>query len=422
MRPSRVCHASSHCSSCLLLVALDGTAGVSAEPGEASGLALARANNCMACHKVDQRMVGPRHLPHAHIRQAHDPRTHRTADRSNESRTHGAKPMKMTSKLQFLRRLCGAAALGFCAIAAHAADYPDRPVKLLIGFGAGAGSDVVGRLFAQSLEQRLGKPFVAENRPGAASNLAAEAVMRSPADGYTLYLGSTTNVVNDVTLKSPTVRYSRDFTTVVLACSAPVVLVVGPHLKVNTVKELVALTNADPGRVSYASSGVGTGLHLTGELFKVRTTARMTHIPYQGTAQAMSDLLAGRVDAMFTPVSTVRAHVDSGKLRALAIIGTKRVPLLANVPTVAEEGIANFDGTLWWSIAVPKGTPADVTAKLRAATLDALKDPAVLKALEAQGLEPANTPAGGYDAFMESELNKWSEMAKAAGFAEELSK
>jgi tripartite-type tricarboxylate transporter receptor subunit TctC len=301
------------------------------------------------------------------------------------------------------------------AIAAHADDYPSRPVRLVVGFPPGASADITARVLGSRMSQSLGQQLVIENKPGAGSSLAADFVTRAPKDGYTLFLGSSANITNQVMLSNVGFDMSRDFAPVARAATAAVILVVHPSTGVNSVAELIALAKAKPGEILYASTGVGTAPHLSGELFAQRAAVKLVHVPYQGSPQAATDLLAGRVHMMFSPASAVMAQVEAGKLTALASAAAKRPAIAANVPTMAEAGLPDFDTSIWFALMAPAGTPRAVIDRLGRALNDAVKSDEAIEKLKAQGFEPLGGTPEELAGFIETEMRKWSAAAQAAG-------
>jgi tripartite-type tricarboxylate transporter receptor subunit TctC len=306
------------------------------------------------------------------------------------------------------------ALLGIAA-PARADDYPSRPVHIVVGFIPGAAADITARVLGNGLGKLLGQQFVVENKPGAGSNLAAEFSARAPKDGYTLFLGSSANVTNQLITANPGFDMAKDFAPIALATTAPVILVVHPSTGVASVRELIALAKAKPGEIFYASAGVGTAPHLAAELFNARAGVKMVHVPYQGSPQAVTDLIAGRTAVMFSPASAVIPQVEAGKLKALASAADKRPSIALSLPTMAEAGMPDFDTSIWFGLMAPAGTPAEIVEKLARAVPEAINSSEAKTALKAQGFD---TLSGGPDAFarfMVTETAKWSEAATAAG-------
>ena len=299
---------------------------------------------------------------------------------------------------------------------AHAqADYPNRPVRLIVGFPAGSAADVSARVLASRMGQIIGQQVVVESKPGAGSSLAAEFVSRAPKDGYTLFLLSSANITNAAINPKLSFDIAKDFAPVALVNAVAIVLVVPPTVEAKSVKELIALAKSKPGEVLYASTGVGTAPHLSGELFAIRAGVKLVHVPYQGSPQAATDLLAGRVTMMFSPASTVVSLVAAGKLKLLASATTKRPGILPDVPTMAEAGMPDFDTSIWFGLVAPAGTPRPIVDKLAGAVREAVKSDEVAKAWRPQAIE---TLEGGPDEFarhIASESKRWGEVAAAAG-------
>lgn len=293
--------------------------------------------------------------------------------------------------------------------------YPSRPVHIIVGFGTGAAADITARIIANRLSDTMGQRFVVENRPGGGSTVAAEQVVRSPKDGYTIYLGTVANVINAVLQPSLSFNFAKDFAPVTLATSTPLVLVVHPSTGVSTVSELIDLAKAKPGQIFFGSSGVGTAPHLSGELFNMSAGIKMVHVPYQGSAQAVTDLLAGRTQVMFSPISSVLAHVKSGQLRALATTELRRSSELPDLPTISEAGLKGFNTSVWLGFVVPSGTPKEVIDKLSNGINEALKHPATAEALRKTGLEIVGEASQEFGKFMVSETHKWDAVVVAAG-------
>jgi tripartite-type tricarboxylate transporter receptor subunit TctC len=301
----------------------------------------------------------------------------------------------------------------FALTAAQAQDYPSRPVRLIVGFAPGAGADVSARLLAPGMSKALGQQVVVENRPGAGSNIAAEQVVRAPKDGYTLLMGTVANVINAAIRPLP-FDFARDLTPVVLAAEAPNILVVNPSVGVKTVPELIALAKAKPGELTFGSSGVGTSPHVSGELFNIMAGVKILPVPYQGSAQAMTDLLGGRISMTFSPASTAISHIRAGTITALASTTRKRPAIAPDLPTIDEAGLPGFETAVWFGLNAPAGTPRDIIEKLAGAANEALKAPEVASALQTQGIEPIGGAPEDYGRYIADETKKWAAVAKAA--------
>jgi tripartite-type tricarboxylate transporter receptor subunit TctC len=305
-----------------------------------------------------------------------------------------------------------------CAVSgARADDYPSRPVRLIVGFGPGTGADITARVLGARMSQTLGQQIVVENRPGGGSSIAADYVVRAPKDGYTLLMGTVANVINGA-IKPLSFDFAKDLAPIALAAQSPNILVVHPSLGVTSVRELIALAKAKPGQLLFGSSGVGTAPHVSGELFNIMAGVRMVHVPYQGSAQAMTDLLGGRISMIFSPASTVVPHIQSGAIRALASTTLKRPSIAPDLPTISEAGLPGFDTSVWFAFNAPAGTPREVIDAVNRALNEALKAPEVLGSLQKQGIEPMGGPAEDYARYTESETRKWTEVAKSAGMKE----
>ncbi len=311
-----------------------------------------------------------------------------------------------------LRRLLGALALtvAFGAVAA----YPSKPVTVVVPFPAGGSSDMVGRVLAQKLSEKLGGTFVVENKPGATGAIGAAAVKNAPADGHTLLVSSlAVFVVNPHLQKSLPYDPGKDFDLLSVAVQAPNVLVAHPGLPVGSLAEVIEHLKKNPGKASFASSGAGSSDHLTAELFWQATGTSAVHVPYKGGAPAIQDLIAGHANFSFQNINAVLPQIQAGKLKALAITSAKRSPLLPNVPTLSEGGIGNAEVYSWQAIAAPRGLPADVKAKLHGAVVDALKDPVVARKMTDLGFEiVANTPEQ-FARFQAQELARWKAVIEA---------
>jgi tripartite-type tricarboxylate transporter receptor subunit TctC len=312
-----------------------------------------------------------------------------------------------------------AAALLLAGLAAPAAlgqsDYPSRPVRLIVGFIPGSSADITARVLGQRMGQILGQQFVVEGKPGAGSSLAAEFVARAPKDGYTLFIASSANITNAAINPNLPFDIAKDFVPIALINTAAVILVVHPSTGVNTVQELIALAKSKPGEILYASTGVGTAPHLSGELLSMRAGLKLVHVPYQGSPQAATDLLAGRVAMMFSPASAVVSQVEAGSLKVLASAATKRPGILPNVPTMAEAGMPDFDTSIWFGLMAPAGTPRPVIDKLAGAVREALASNEVVTAWRPQGIDPLSGGPEDFARHIASESKRWGDVATAAG-------
>jgi tripartite-type tricarboxylate transporter receptor subunit TctC len=307
-------------------------------------------------------------------------------------------------------------ALLSCASALSVAQtYPQKPVKILVPFVAGGTSDIVARAVSQKLND-AGYVTVVENRPGANGSIAAEALSKSPADGYTLLVGSIgTFAINMGLYRNPKYDVMRDFEAVTVAVRTPNVLITPPNFPANSVKEFVDYAKKNPGRVSYGSSGSGSSDHLSAEMFKLQTQTFGVHIPYRGGAAAQTDIMAGNIEASFQNFGTVVPYIRAGKMKALAVTSKERMPQLPEVPTLLESGLKDFDVTSWQAVAVPKGTPKDIVAKLQADIAKGFRSADMMQRFNNLGFEVVvNTPTEA-SAFFKAEIDRWAAVVKASG-------
>ena len=314
-----------------------------------------------------------------------------------------------------LARLTLATACLATAFAAHAADFPTKPITMVVPFAPGGPTDAMARTLAAAV--KIGQPVIVENKAGAGGNLGAEAVARADKDGHTLLFGTSGPLAINVSLYKK-IGYDpvKSFAPVMQIGHLPNVLVVHPSVPAKNVKELVAYAKANPGKLSYASSGNGASSHLAGVMFNNAAGTDFAHIPYKGTGPALNDLLGGQVAMTFTDVLTALPHIKSGKLRALGVTTKERSQVLPDVPTIAEQGFAGFDVSVFFGLVVPVGTPKEAIDKLNSAFADALKQPEVRKTLLAQGLEfaPSTTPEQ-LGNFIQAEVPKWRAVVKSSG-------
>ncbi len=301
------------------------------------------------------------------------------------------------------------------AMAQDAAAYPAKQIRIIVPFPAGGTADILPRVLAEKLSTRLGQAVVIENRAGAAGNIGAEAVFKADPDGYTLLSTPPPPLVMNQSLYAKLPFDAAQFVPVTVIANVPSVLLVHPKIAANTVQEFIAFTRANPDKLNYASQGSGTTSHLTAEMLKAAAGVRITHIPYKGTAPALTDLLGGQVDMMFDNLGVSAQHVRSGKLKALAVGGTKRAASLPTVPTVIEAGLPGFVSVAWFGIAAPPKTPPEIAAKLSAAVAEALKHPDVLKRLQDLSAEPVGSTPAEMAAFMKEEIERWRRVIQGAG-------
>jgi tripartite-type tricarboxylate transporter receptor subunit TctC len=298
---------------------------------------------------------------------------------------------------------------------AHAqGDYPNRPVRIVIGFGPGSAADIAARVLGIRMGQALGQQIVVENRVGAGSSLGAEFVARSPKDGYTLFMSTVANTINPA-LNTLSFDFTKDLAPIALVANVPNMLAAHPSLDVASVKELIALAKSKPDTIAYASSGVGTLAHLSGVMLNGLAGIKLVHVPYPGSAQGVTDVLAGRVGTIFGPSSTLWPQVTGGKLKALAVTQLKRAATLPDVPSMAESGLQNYDASVWIGLLAPAGTPREIVDKLARAVNDGLKSEEVLTPLRAQGVEPLGSSPEQFAKHVEIETKKWAAIAAEAG-------
>lgn len=294
--------------------------------------------------------------------------------------------------------------------------YPSRPVRFVVPFIPGGSVDIFARILGQKLGEKWGQPVIVENRGGASGIIGAEAVARAPADGYVLFLGTNgTHAANSSLFKKLPYDPIRDFAPIILLASIPHVIVVNPQIPAHSLRELIALAKEHPGELRYGSAGNGSSMHLSGELFKQATGTNLAHIPYKGGAAAVTDLLADRTQVMFAVEPLVISQIKSGKLRALAIMADKRSPLLPEVPTTAEAGVAGVESTAWIGLLAPAGTPKAIVEKLNASVKEALRDKKIGPLLEKQGFSVDGGTPGAFSAFIKSETAKWKEVIEKSG-------
>jgi tripartite-type tricarboxylate transporter receptor subunit TctC len=315
-----------------------------------------------------------------------------------------------------IARLALLLVLALASAAAHAQSFPSKPIRILVPFVAGGSSDIVARSIGAKFQELLGQPAVVENRTGANGGIAAAALAKAPADGYTILVGSIgVFAINVALYKDLPYDPVRDFEPLSLAVTTPNVLIVKTSLPVNTVKELVEYARKHVGKVSYSSSGTGSSDHLSAELFKQMTKTFGVHIPYRGGAAAMADMIGGNVDASFQNLGAASTHVKGGKLRALAVTSKARSPLLPDVPTMIESGLPGFEVTSWQAVATTKGTPREAVATLQSAVAKALRSPDVEERLTKIGFDVVASTPEQFGAFMKAEIERWRKVVTTSG-------
>ena len=319
----------------------------------------------------------------------------------------------MPTRRQVLFLAAGSTALASMAGITRAQAYPTRPVRILVGFVAGGNFDIVARLIGQWLSEQFHQPFIIENRPGASSNLATEAVVRAPADGYTLLLGGAVNAVNATLYENLGFNFIRDLAPVAGVVRFPNVMTVNESFPARTVPEFIAYAKANPGKVNQGSSGNGTTQHLAGALFKTMTGADFLHVPYKGAPQAIADLLSGQVQVLFEPLPASIQHIKSGKLRALAVTTAARSEALPDVPTVAEF-VPGYEASGWNGVCAPRSTPVEIVGRLNSAINASLADPKLRARLADLGATPLGGSSAEFGKLIADETAKWAQVIRTA--------
>jgi tripartite-type tricarboxylate transporter receptor subunit TctC len=315
---------------------------------------------------------------------------------------------------RFLKWVAGAAAMPAVSRIASAQSYPARPVRMIIGYPAGGSADITARLTGQWLSERLGQPVIVESRPGAATNIATEAVVRAPADGYTLLLVAPANAINATLYDKLNFNFVQDIVPVAGIIRFPNVVVVNPSLPIKTIPELIAHAKANPGKLNMASSGNGSTIHMSGELFKMLTGINMVHVPYRGGAPALTDLIAGQVQVMFDNIPTSAEHIKAGKLRGLAVTSTARSDVLPDLPTVADV-LPGYEASAWYGLGAPKGTPAEVIDKVNKAVNEILADPKSKARFTDLGASLLPGSPADFGKLLADETEKWGKVVKFSG-------
>ena len=323
--------------------------------------------------------------------------------------------------MQFLSRVVALALLVTAPVLAAPAlaqqDYPSRPVKIIVPFGAGGPADVYARQLAQHLSDTLNQSFVVENRPGAGSIIGTDAVAKSPADGYTLLLMSNTHTTNELLTPNKPFQLMRDFVPVAAINYSDLVMVVHPSVPAKDLKEFIALAKKDPGKLNYGSSGIATPYHMAGELFKAMSGTDVVHIPHKASGEMRSAVIGGHVQMAFDAVTTMTENVKAGQVRALATSAAKRSSVLPDVPTVAEAGVPGYESTIWLGVMAPAGTPKAVVDKLNAEINKTITKPDVKAAWDKQGAVALTMTPVQFDAYLRKDIEKWAAVVKAANLA-----
>jgi tripartite-type tricarboxylate transporter receptor subunit TctC len=317
--------------------------------------------------------------------------------------------MKLTRRTACVMLAAGVAPL------ARAQDYPNKPIRLISNYGAGSSIDIIARVVAKPLSEQLGQPVIVEDKPGAGGDIGTEYVAKAPKDGYTIGFAAPGPMVFNPMMRKSMPFAPDDVTPVILLATGPNVLLVNPQVPAKTLPELIAYIKANPGKVSFASAGTGTSGHLAGELFKYLTKTDVVHIPYKGNAEAVTDVIGGRVQMLFSGVPPIRAQVESGKLRAIAIADTKRVRQLPGVPTVGEAGLPGAESGAWYGILAPTGVPAPILERLNAELAKTLLRPEVRAQFEQLGVEPVGGSSADFGRMIAGERVRWKPLFATAG-------
>jgi tripartite-type tricarboxylate transporter receptor subunit TctC len=317
--------------------------------------------------------------------------------------------------IRLLRTLPLAVVACLAWAAAGAEDYPSRPVKIIVPFGAGGPADLFSRVLAQHLSEALKQSFVVEDRPGAGSVIGTDAVAKSAPDGYTLLAMSNTHTTNESLLPNKPFQLMRDFVAVTPINSSDLVMVVHPSVQAKNLQEFIALAKAKPGELNYASSGPGTPYHMAGELFKAMSGTDIVHVPHKGSGEARNSVLGGHVQMMFDAVPTMAENIKSGQVRALGVSGTKRSAVLPDVPTIAEAGVPGYESTIWLGLMAPIGTPKPIVDKLNTEIAAIMRRPDVVQSWAAQGAEPTFMTPEEFQAFLRQDIEKWAKVVKISG-------
>jgi tripartite-type tricarboxylate transporter receptor subunit TctC len=299
------------------------------------------------------------------------------------------------------------------------AAYPDKPIRLMVPFAAGGNTDIISRAIGNELSKNLGVSVVIENRGGAGGMVGSEVVAKAPADGYTLLMVSASHVINPSLQKKLPYDTIKDFAAISMVADVPTVLVVHPSVPAKTLKELIAYAKANPGKLNYASAGKGTVGHLAAELLKSMAEIKMVHVPYKGAGPAMTDILGGHVQMIFSSMPAAMPHIQSGMLRSIVMTGAKRSAAAPNIPTMAEAGLPGFEVSSGFGLFAPAKTPRTVINRLNAEVVKALRVPSVRESLASQGAEPVGSTPEEYDAFVRSEIAKWQKVCREAGIQPE---
>lgn len=315
---------------------------------------------------------------------------------------------------RFLKFAGAAVAMPAVARLAHAQGWPNKQVHVIVGYTPGGSADITGRIMANWMQERLGQSFIVENRPGGGTNIATEAVVNAAPDGYTLLLVAPANAINATLYEKMNHVFLRDIVPIAGLIRFPNVVVVNPSLPINSIPELIAYAKANPDKLSMASSGNGSTIHMSGELFKMLTGVKMTHVPYRGSAPALTDMIAGQVQVMFDNIPTSMEFVKSGKLRGLAVTSAARSPVLPDLPIVADF-LPGYEATSWYGLGAPKGTPAEIVDRLNKEVATMLADPKVRSRFLELGATPLSGAPSDFAKLLADETEKWGKVVKFAG-------
>jgi tripartite-type tricarboxylate transporter receptor subunit TctC len=321
--------------------------------------------------------------------------------------------MSIVVRISAFALMLAAAALP--AVGASAQEYPSRPVKFIVPFGAGGPADVFARVLAQHLQDSLKQSFVVEDRPGAGSVIGTDAVAKSAPDGYTLLVMSNTHTTNESLVANKPFQLMRDFVPVAPINYSDLLMVVHPSVPAKDLKEFIALAKSKPGRLNYASSGPGTPYHMAGELFKSMSGTDIVHVPHKASGDARSSVIGGHVQMMFDAITTMGEMAKAGQVRALATTGLKRSPLMPDVPTVAEAGVPGYEATIWLGVMAPKGTPAEIVNRLNSEINKVIERPEVREAWAKQGAVPMHMTPAEFDVYLRKDIEKWADVVKVSG-------
>jgi len=310
---------------------------------------------------------------------------------------------------------CLAAALVYMTAAHAQPAYPQKPIRLVVPFPPGGGTDILARLFGQKMSETLGQQIIIDNRGGAGGTLGTDIAAKAAPDGYTLILVSGSHAINPGLYQNLPYDSVNDFAPITQIATSPGILVVNPSLPVKSVKDLIALARAKPGQINYASAGSGTPPHLAGELFKVMAKIDMVHVPYKGNAPAFTDVIGGQVSLIFPTMPSAMPFIKSGKLRPIAVTSAKRSPAAPDIPTIAESGLPGYEATSWYGILAPARTPPQIVARLHEVLVSVIGAPDMQDKLAAQGLDPVGNTPQQFAAVIKSEIAKWAKVVKASG-------